>query len=302
MTLDSEYNCNPRDDMEQLEKIEHLFLNWIKLLTPRRVVVPLIAAIVIFIILFRSCDVFSPKQQKVYHIGKDIQWYPLNLMKKEKNMTAFSDDLLLTIGKEEMLTFRLISVNSEHLLSKLDSEELDGIMSPVSPTPQNRESYLFSDTYFHLGTVLVVPFHSVIDTWEEMDSKTIGIQKGALLPLEAKKYPAIQFRPYDTVIQALSEVTSGQIDGALLPALPAYIYVKSFYSDTLKVATVPLTSEGLRLIALNNAEGKYLIDHFNHGLAKVKEDSTYSRLIEQWSLIQTDRPPKTKEPEASSDE
>lgn len=278
--------------MEQLEKIEHLFLNWLKLLTPRRIAIPLIATVVILIFLLRSCAVFSPHQQKVYQIGKDIQWYPLNLMKKEKNMTAFSDDLLLTIGKDESLTFRLVSVNSEHLLSKLDAEELDGIMSPLSPTPQNREYYLFSETYFHLGTVLVVPFHSPIDTWEEMDGKTIGIQKSALLPLEAKKYPAIQFRPYDTIVQALSEVASGVIDGALLPALPAYIYVKSFYPETLKVATAPLTNEGLRLIALNNPEGKYLIDHFNQGLAKLKQESTYSKLIEQWSLIQTDKPLK----------
>ena len=278
--------------MEQLEKIESLFFKWLKLIMPRKVAIPLLIIVIILLFLFRSCGVFSPHQHKVYLIGQDAQWYPLNLMKKEKNMTAFSDDLMLTIGKAEGLRFRLISISGEHLQDKLESEDLDAILTSMLPSPQDRETFLFSDIYFHLGTVLVVPINSVIDTWEEMGGKIIGIQTGSLLPIEAKKYPAIQLRSYDTVVQALAEVENGIIDGALLPALPAYIYVKSFYPTTLKVATAPLTNEGLRLVALNNAEGKDLIDLFNKGLTVVRENGAYSSLIEQWSLIQTDKPLK----------
>ena len=73
----------------------------------------------------------------------------------------------------------------------------------------------------------------------------------------------------------------------ILPALVAYTYIKTFYANRLKVATGPLTVEGLRLIAIKDENGRILIEYFNEGLKALKENGTYDELINNWGLMNT---------------
>lgn len=68
------------------------------------------------------------------------------------------------------------------------------------------------------------------------------------------------------------------LDGMILDVIPAYEW-DGIYRDQLKIASKPLTNEGLHLIAKNNSESKRLIEQFNEGLKAMRKNGTYSQLL-----------------------
>jgi polar amino acid transport system substrate-binding protein len=249
-----------------------------------------LGTLLVLMLFMRACSSSDFDKTRVYQIARDPRWTALNLMGKERNMTAFSDDLLVAIAKEEQLRLSVIGVNSDELISRLERKEYDAILSSTYPSSHLQDLFAFSDPYFLIGPVLIVSIDSELDSSEELSNKIIGIQRGSPLLLQAKRYPNIQLRPYDTTLQALAELDSGAIDGVLEFAFPAYTYIRSFYPSTLKVSSSPLNDEGLRLITLKNEMGENLIETFNEGLRKIKENGTYERLIQEWGLINAEKP------------
>jgi ABC-type amino acid transport substrate-binding protein len=238
--------------------------------------------------LVRSCS-NSVSTIPTYRIGRDPHWFFVNLMGKERNMTAFSDELLSAMAKKEKLGLVILSDFSNELLQKLQKGELDGILSPLEKNATNQNHLLFSDPYFSLGPVLILPIESDFNSEQKQGQKMIGIQTSLSNNLNLEKDPTIQIRLYNDILQALADLNTNQIDGVIFPSLPAFIYTKAFYPNRLRIATPPLNEEGLRLITLNNPKGASLIQHFNEGLHKLKQDGGYDELIHKWGLINAEK-------------
>lgn len=226
-----------------------------------------------------------------FHIGQDPQWYPANLLTKEKNVTAFSDDLLKAIAEKEGFYFYLSNTSSNLLLNKLDKNEFDAVLSATQPTFQNQLSYLFSKPYFLTGPVLIIqaPRYKKTADEEFKIPKLIGVTADLANLLALEHDPQIQLKIYDNILKTLVDLDEGHIDGAIFPAFPAYIYTKTFYPDRLIIATSPLTNEGLHLITLKTPRGEQLIEKFNKGLDELKESNTYDFFITKWGLINPEK-------------
>jgi polar amino acid transport system substrate-binding protein len=272
-----------------LSKFYFLIPQWFKTSSHKKWIYLIGALFLIFLIsVMRGCsNQISP--HTVFKIGRDPRWYSLNLMGKERNMTAFTDELLVAIAKVEKLRIEFISDKPAELLPKLENGTIDGVFSAITPDVRTEENFIFSEPYFRLGAVLVIPIQSKTDTREELTNKIIGVQSNLATSLNLQQDSSIRVQLYDNILQALTDLDDNRIDGAIFPALPAYIYTSTFYPTRLKIVTSPLTDEGLRLIALKNERGAYLIQHFNHGLSQLKEEGTYDQLIEKWGLVLTEK-------------
>ncbi|MBA3722522.1 MAG: transporter substrate-binding domain-containing protein [Parachlamydiaceae bacterium] len=257
-----------------------------------------IGILIIFLFfLFRGCSDSVSKDQ-LFHIGRQNSWPSVNLMGKEKNVAAFTDELLSAIAMKEHLNMSLTLTSPNDLMSKLQDSQFDAIITNLQPEPAIERQYVLSNPFFLLGPVMVVPTESELDTWEELKYKIIGIMSQSPILLEISKDASIRLKLYDDIPKVLSDLFEQKIDGAILPALPAYIYIRSFYPGQIKIATSPLNKDGLRLVALKTDSGKFLIDEFNKGLAEIKTDGIYQKLIDNWGLVdfehigQNSQPPK----------
>jgi polar amino acid transport system substrate-binding protein len=253
----------------------------------------LIVAIVLIGIILKSCSNDEEGAGKLYYIARDPTWNLSTLMGKDKNMTAFSDDLLLNVAKTSNIRVHITNSSPESLFSGLYSGEYNAILAQTLPTPITQQTLLFSNPYFLLGPVLVTEANTNITSIEEMGGKTIGIEQGMSTLFDIKKYPAFVFTSYDNVFKALGALDNDKIDGVLMNAFPAQIYIKTFYPNRLKIATAPLTKEGLRLVALKNSSNQQLIEAFNQSLNKFIADGTYDEMIKKWGLVNTMAPIKS---------
>lgn len=270
-----------------LNKFRHRLFRY---LSKRNIVVAIILGVLLTWGLIHSCSQEEFKRKRFYTIGRDNTWYPFHLGSKERNLIGFTNDLMFAIGKESKLNWTWIETNPSTLEEGLDYERYDAIISTMRPNFMNVDQYIFSDLFFQLGLVLVVPQNSTASSLKDLQGKTIGISYSSYSIFKNIREGGphlydIQLITYDKINQAVESLEKGQLDGIITHVISAYALTRSLNQENLKVVTAPLTDEGLRLVGLRNEESKILIKDFDQALKKIKENGKYSQLITKWDLI-----------------
>lgn len=250
---------------------------------------------VIFVLLLLTtihfCSRKSSQQHKDFIIARDSNWYPLQLMGKERSLVAFTNDLLYDIARDTNFRYSIIDAGPDSLIEGLDSHSYDAIMSTMIPTDVNKEKYYFSEPFFLSGPVLVVRQDSPVTSLREMEGKTLGIRSNSSLifnPHITSQAPInYSIFTFDSINKGLDMVVNNQIDGFIMDSMLAYAYTSQggFYAGLLKIASLPLTNEGLRLVALKVPHSEMLIQKFDEGLKELRANGTFDALIKKWNLI-----------------
>ncbi len=218
-----------------------------------------------------------------YRIARDPDWFPLDFIGREPNVLAFSDGVIEEVAKAEEFEISLFAAGWVSIQELLVKGRVEGIMTSIPPTPHFRRLYDFSEVYLYVGPVLVVPRETQVTSLEEMKGKMIAVLSGSPSMVVAARVPDVVIVDYLSIPLALAACARGQIDGVLMERLPALAYVRDIYHGELKVATPPLTDEGLRLAVLRG-KNHDLIDKFNRGLQEIISDGAYNDLQQKWSL------------------
>ncbi len=234
----------------------------------------------------RGCTLYTLPEIN-YRIGQDSHWPGLYLMGKERNLFAFNKDLLTFIAKEENFRFHLL--NSANPIQELEKNLLQATLTTLQPSHLHENHLLFSHPYFLTGPVLIIPSHKSLNEWNENSKKIVGIEKSSSLISNLEQDPSIRIKFYEDILPALADLSEKYIDGAIFPAIPAYTYTQTFYKHRLRIATLPLTNEGIRLVSLKNPIGESLIKKFNQGLKLSKESGNYQKILESWDLANTEK-------------
>lgn len=234
--------------------------------------------------LFRNLALETSPEMD-YHIGQDTRWQELHLMGKERNLSAFNQEVLTAIAKLKHFHIHFTATSS---IEELEQGKLQGILTTLQPSYLNEQRLLFSNPYFSTGLVLIIPSNEATDGWNEKRKKIVGISSRSPMRSNLEQDPSIQIKIYDDILPALADLRERRIDGALFPTIPAYTYTETFYKTELKISTLPLTDEGLRLAVLKNQAGEELIQKFNEGLEEIKQNGTYDKILERWSLVNAD--------------
>jgi len=235
--------------------------------------------------LFVGCSIDDSNQDR-YIIGQDPRWRELNLHGKERSLVAFNNELLAAIAKKE--DFRVTLISTYHLIDELQEGKSQGILTTLKPSYLN-EHLAFSDPYFLTGPVLILPITPNQFQRKKEGKKIIAMPVNSPLLRGFQDDPSTQLKFYKDILSALNDLKNGEIDGALFPAIPAYIYTETFYSRELKIATTPLTDDGIRLVTLKNEVGKKLIEKFNQGLEALKEDGSYHTALQNWGFTDVEQ-------------
>lgn len=238
-----------------------------------------IVTLFILMLLLVSCGT----KGKTYRIGIDPSYYPAQLGGKEANIYAFSNELLRAISHEEGVFFETVSISWDNLIYGLKERHYDGMLSSMMPRETLKKTYIFSDPFLNTGPVLVVRKGVKVSSVKHLKGKEVGVSSLSNEALLIEKYPGVIVHYYTSASEALDEIIMDQIDGVLIDYLPATGYIRNLYFGQVSIATPPLTDAGLRLISLAG-EHQELLDVFNRGLEKIRDNGTYEKLLKKWEL------------------
>ncbi len=165
---------------------------------------------------------------KTYVNGIDPNYPPFAYIDEKSGKAAgFDVDALNWIAKKQGFEVQHKPMNWDGIIPALLANQIDMVCSGMSITPKRAEMVQFSDPYWKVSRVFVVPANSAL-TVEEILRQPIqvGVQRGtseaAALKQEkdSKGYP-MELRFYDSAPLAVEDILNGRIQAALMDELPA---------------------------------------------------------------------------------
>lgn len=170
----------------------------------------------------------SPIPAKEYVNGIDPNYPPFAYIDEQTGKPAgFDVDSMNWIADTMGFQITHKPMAWDGIIPALLANQIDMVCSGMSITPQRAEKVQFSDPYWQVARVFLVPRDSQL-TVEEILTKPIqiGVQRGtseanALKEEQkAKGYP-FELRQYDSAPLAVEDMLNGRIQAALMDELPA---------------------------------------------------------------------------------
>ena len=237
--------------------------------------------IALLLLIATGCGISKPPQD--YRVAVDPTWFPFDLMGQESSVLGYTRDVIQEIAKMEDAPLSLMEVGSENLMFNLRRDQYKGILSAMQPYPFLMKEYDFSTSFLDTGPVLVVAADSKISSLKDLAGKVVALPEGTSSAVIAAQYPHVISRFYVSVPDVLLALHMKVIDAAVVEGLAAQKYCRDLYQGKLKVATVPLNNEGFRLVVLHG-QADALLEVFDRGLAKLRDDHRLEKLQEKWGL------------------
>lgn len=259
-----------------------------------------------FVLLLLTISCSSPKStpSNQYKVGVDSTFFPCELGQQKTNVYAFMRELLTTIGEKNGVELQVVGLSWDDLFSELALNKVDGVVSAAPMTIMNTNKYEFSNALLRTGPVLVVPVKSDALGLESLKNMVVSIPRGNQEIEIIADFPETEFIFYDKYASTMELVALGNLQGTLIPIIPAHQYVHNLFHNSLKIISNPLTTEGLRVVTplqKGRSEEKArrpvqdnnigyrrskMTKIINDGLSEMRESGEYNKLLEKWNLSQ----------------
>lgn len=221
----------------------------------------------------------SSSFQPNLRIGMDPTWGSTDFGPQTSYVNGYTEDVLLTVARYSGMEFELIRANWDDLADGLRQGKYDAVVTTLPRYEHHLAKYDFSEDFLKLGPVLLVPIHSQKKGLQELEGDLVGIISEDPAALILEKYPTIVIRTYSSIPDLLNALAQGDIEGGLLPNIPAMNYVADLYAGVLQVAGEPLTDAGIHLIGPKGSMWK-----FNKYLNALRKKQTLQKLQSKWEL------------------
>ena len=218
-----------------------------------------------------------------FTVAIDPSFYPANMGGQADNVYGFTVDLLKEISKLEGLRISYVNVGSESVLSGLQRNIFDAVISPRSNIAIESNIYSVSTNYFPTGPVIVVPTKSKLKNLDQMQGKIAGVIGFSDATNLVQKYPRVLIYSYNTPAFVMEALKYDLVDFALLDMLVARAFVANLYRGIFEISSKPLGDEGLFLVTMVE-QYPQLIEAFNRGVKRAKRKGIYKQLIIKWNL------------------
>lgn len=166
------------------------------------------------------------------------------------------------------------------LLAGLQSGRYDAIVGSMTNTPERAKVADFSDDYYKSGAFLWVKSGSPAQSIDGLKNAVVGVPLGSTFEAEMKKKANVkEVKTYESDMDALNDVPTGRVDGAIVDKLVG--------AYTAKKANLQVSMAGPALLDNSAAipvrkQHEKLLAAINKALADMKADGTYTKISQQW--------------------
>lgn len=165
---------------------------------------------------------------KTYVNGIDPNYPPFAYIDEKTGQPAgFDVDSLNWIAKKQGFEIQHKPMNWDGIIPALLANQIDMVGSGMSITPKRAAMVQFSDPYWKVNRVFIVPADSVLTVEEILKQPLqVGVQRGtseaaALKQEKDEKGFPMELRFYDSAPLAVEDIVNGRIQAALMDELPA---------------------------------------------------------------------------------
>ncbi|MFU2206394.1 ABC transporter substrate-binding protein/permease [Streptococcus pluranimalium] len=238
-------------------------------------------------------------QKEQYVIASDTSFAPFEYQDDSGKYTGFDMDLIKAIAKQQGFKIKINNVGFDAALNAVQSSQADGAIAGMTITDERKGTFDFSDPYYTTNIILAIKKDTDISSYKDLKGKTVGAKNGTssydFLASQKDKY-GYRLKAFDEASTMYDSLNSGSID-ALMDDEPVLAYaIQQGRQFETPIKGEPSGQVGFAVKKGTNPE---LIEMFNNGMAALKEDGTYDKLVKKYLATSTT---STNKEEKSVDE
>lgn len=169
------------------------------------------------LITFIFLGLFSMQvQAQVIRIGISAAYEPFEFRNAKRHIIGFDVDIAKAVCAE----LKWSCVFSDHafdtLISKLEKNQIDLIVSAFDITPEASERVKFSTPYFHSGAFLIAA-KARFKTATDLQGKSVGVLKGRIHETYIdQNFPGFDIKDYNHIPTSFKDLISGSLDAVFV--------------------------------------------------------------------------------------
>ena len=251
----------------------------------------LVAVLMIAVLVFSlaACGGSSDdtaKDKVVYKVGTEPTFPPFDTTDDDQNIVGLDMDLIKAIGEDQGFDVQFENLSFDGLIPALKAGNIDIVAAGMNKDDKERQKQVdFSDAYYESQLYVVVPqdnkdIKSIDDLTADMkvaaQTGTTGAEKVKELKKDGKIKEAVILDGLDT---AMMQLINGDVSAVINDKPVNEAYMKK-QPDKVKMVGKALNAENYGFaVAKGNDE---LLEKINAGLANIKEDGTFDKLVDEW--------------------
>ena len=216
-----------------------------------------------------------------YIIYSDNAFAPFEYLDEETNEYVGIDmDLLAAIAADQGFEYEVRNEGFDASMGAVQSGQADAMIAGMTITDERAETYDFSEGYFEDGQILVAPANSGIESWEDLEGKVLAVKTGTM----GADYAEANAEKYGYTLQYYEDsptMYTAVINAANDACVEDYnVICWSIKTGDVKLATVgDIVNPAYYGFAVKKGENPELIEMFNAGLANIKANGEYDKIL-----------------------
>ncbi|MDR1606446.1 MAG: ABC transporter substrate-binding protein/permease [Streptococcaceae bacterium] len=218
-----------------------------------------------------------------YKIASDSLFAPFEFQNSAKKYVGIDVDLMNAIAKSQNFTISMDFVGFQTAVDQTQAGHADGMIAGMSITDERQKVFDFSDPYFTANATLAVKSTTTnIKSYKDLKGKTVGVKNGtasqAFIDKNKAKY-GYKVKVFDAADTMYESLNTGSIN-AFMDDEPV---IKYAVLQGKKFA-MPIKPEkiGEYGFAVKKGSNPELISMFNAGLAKIKANGDYDKIVAKY--------------------
>ena len=223
-----------------------------------------------------------------YIIASYTSFAPFEYQDGNNTYTGFDMDLIKAIAKQQGFNIKINNIGFDAALNAVQSGQADGVIAGMTITDARKAIFNFSDPYYTTNIILAVKKGSSVKSYEDLSGKTVGAKNGTSsytwLEEHADQYH-YTLKAFDEASTMYDSLNSGSIDALMDDeAVLAYAIQQGRNFET----PIPGEASGTVGFAVKAGSNPELIEMFNNGLAALKANGTYDKLVAKYLTTSSD--------------
>lgn len=222
-----------------------------------------------------------------YTIGTETTNVPFGIQGKDGSYNGrhpgLDIELLRAIAKKGHFTYQLKIMSFTGIVQAVQGNQIDGVMAGLMKTPERQAVLDFSKPYINASLSLVAKPGSNIHSLKDLRGKTIAVKTGSTSEAYAKtiqKKYGFKVRHFDATNTALNDVVAGNTAAAIDMTVTIQYAIK----NGLKLHLVSTPDDSHQIgFAVKKGQNQALLTSFNQGLAAIKRNGTYDRIVHYYT-------------------
>lgn len=223
---------------------------------------------------------------KTYTVITQPDFVPFVFRGEDGKVTGFDMEVIQAIADNQGFSINVITLPQDTLIDNVMGGKYDIVASSLSITEERKEKVAFSNPYFESRqTILLSDNVPEVSSFKDLTKYKIGVKEGTTSDKLLKEVFAdskSNIKYVDTLFIGVRSVISGNLDGVISDS-----GVVQHYKQQNKDANIHLFADPDRPVeyygfVVNKDRDDGLLQQINTGLAEIKADGRYQKIVDNW--------------------